>query len=198
MVIGLFKPKADKEKDNSSARPAITAAITKGGKRKPTRSQLGREIAFDLSLVRYSLLMDVLSDLLVIISPAPMLHVTSIGKHIMSDSRGAVSLKSSQTLFVLATGFASLGTGGAPAMHSLALCLLQARETVSPVTRNGDQETTEGEMLAEPEASTAAQKGSVGGMFGAFAFLQSIGSMILGVRICHFYVMRQLADFLEI
>jgi hypothetical protein len=187
VLIGIFKPKAvdsNKGKDNSSARPTITAITTKGGKRKLTQSQLGREIAFDLSLVRCSLFMDAVSDLLVIVSPAPMFHETSIGRHIMGRTRAA-SLKSSQTLFVLATGFASLGTGGAPAMHSLALCLLQSRKTMHPVMRVGDQEATEGEMSAEPEASTASQSGNVGGLFGAFAFLQSIGSMILGVRIYH-------------
>lgn len=191
VLIGILKPKAvdsDKGKDKSNVTPVIAAATPDGGKRKPTRSQLGREIAFDLSLVRCSLLMDVVSDLLVVVSPAPILHETSIGKQILNQAshanRGAVSLKSSQTLFVLATGFASFGTGAAPAIHSLALCILQARETVlQPTMRDGDEETTDVEMSAEPEASTAAQGGNVGGVFGAFAFLQAIGSMILGVRI---------------
>ncbi|KXN84734.1 hypothetical protein AN958_12161 [Leucoagaricus sp. SymC.cos] len=146
-LIGVFKPKL------------VEGTSSNGSKPKPTRAQLGREISFDLTLTRCSFLMDIISNLLIIVSPVPAFRHTSVGgKH------GGIGMGRSQAMFVIASGMASFGTGAAPAIHSLTLCILQAREMCSD---------------ADGQISSAEMR-NVGGVFGAFAFLQSIGSMILG------------------
>jgi hypothetical protein len=164
-LIGVFKPKpvensSNKGKSKAGKGKSVSKAAmpADGRKPKPTRSQLGREIWFDLTLTRYSILMDIISNLLITATPAPWFHHTN---------SGGVGVGQSQTLFVLASGMACFGTGAGPAVHSLTLCILQARE-----------------MGDEHEEAQAAGEGTrnVGALFGAFAFLQSIASMILGVR----------------
>lgn len=140
--------------------------------------------------------MDIVANLLIIASPAPTFHHTSIGMQMIEvmgrkdrQTQQGTSFAQSQALFVLASGMASLGTGASPAIHSLTLCILQAREMCHSNEGSGDQEMAGGEISAETERTMAkGGNGSVGGLFGAFAFLQSIGSMILGVRIWHLSV----------
>lgn len=72
------------------------------------------------------------------------------------------SKEPSQALFVLATSLASLGSGAVPAIHSLALCILQAR------------------ALDAGETDGGAEAGS---LFGALAVLQAVGQMILAVSL---------------
>ncbi|KAF5359873.1 hypothetical protein D9756_003450 [Leucocoprinus leucothites] len=175
-VIGLFKPKPGDTtsskskgrliKGKNKGKSTSMAIPSDGSKPKPTRSQLGREISFDLTLTRCSFLMDVVANLLIIASPAPTFRHTSVGR-----KSSGVGLEHSQALFVLASGMASFGTGAAPAIHSLTLCILQAREM------SEDAESAEGQGS---QSSAPAETRNVGGLFGAFAFLQSIGSMILG------------------
>ena len=72
---------------------------------KPAPTALAKEMRFDLSLIRGSLLIDLLSHSLVALSPA----------------------HASQALFVGATSLSSFGAGLVPATNSLALCIMQAR-----------------------------------------------------------------------
>ncbi|KAF9449523.1 MFS general substrate transporter [Macrolepiota fuliginosa MF-IS2] len=194
-IIGIFKPKVvdnvsdgTKGKDNGSLSvpvsavpptpaPVPPAEDNANGKPKPTRKQLGREIAFDLTLTRCSFLMDVISNLLIMASPAPAFRHSSIeglvtGRQKRGFETQGTSFARSQALFVLASGMSSFGTGAAPAIHSLTLCILQAREMVHRQDENGSD--------VSAETIQGQGSGSVGGLFAAFAFLQSIGSMILG------------------
>lgn len=203
-LIGVFKPKVvdgDSDKSKGNGVPASTTPTTAPAlptedeaKAKPTRRQLGREIAFDLTLTRCSFLMDIISNLLIIASPAPAFRHSSIGAKMVEvmgrkerKTHGGASFGQSQAMFVLASGMSSFGTGAAPAIHSLTLCILQAREMCRhSIEGDGHARESAGARATgagEPSAETASgRNGSVGGLFGAFAFLQSIGSMILGVR----------------
>jgi hypothetical protein len=89
-----------------------------------------RSIKFDLTLLRCSLMVDVLSHALVVLS-----------------SEG-----SSELLFVVFTALPSLGSGSLPAANSLALSMMKS---------NGDTGT--------------------GRLFAAFAILQAVAQMIVGV-----------------
>ncbi len=196
-LIGVFKPKAvdstsSSQKGKGKAAPigggpsSSTSEEEDGGvqvisKHKPTRKQLGQEIAFDLLLARCSFLMDIISNVLIVASPAPTFRHTSIGGSNNIGVEGGEKKKTmlfgrSQGLFVVASGMASFGGGAGPAIHSLTLCILQARELSNSVEGGG------GEALAA-ETGGKGVSGNLGGLFGAFAFLQSIGSMILGVRV---------------
>lgn len=186
-LIGVLKPKAidstqkgkGKGKATGATVPASSsiAGAQDGAKPKPTYKQLRGEIAFDLMFARCSFLMDMVSNLLIVISPAPTFRHTLIGER----NPAGTSVGRSQALFVLASGMASFGNGTVPAVQSLTLCILQAREMSNSVEgRVGGGETAEeGESSAE---TGKGGSGNVGGLFGAFAFLQAIGSMILGVR----------------
>lgn len=76
-------------------------------------------------------------------------------------------------MFVVATSFSSVGSGMEPAVHSLALCMLQVRELES----NVDGEDTNG---------VETREGGAGGLFGAFAVLHTIAEMILAVSFLFF------------
>ncbi|KAH9848455.1 major facilitator superfamily domain-containing protein [Lenzites betulinus] len=99
-LIATFKPKP---------KPAPAAVQT--GTQHPTKplkatpAALAKEMHFDLSLIRGSLLLDLLSHTLVTLSPA----------------------NASQGLFVGATAMSSFAAGLVPATNSLALCIMQAR-----------------------------------------------------------------------
>ncbi|KAI0353780.1 MFS general substrate transporter [Trametes cingulata] len=98
-LIAMFKPrpKVPQVSASSDGQPKKTA--------KPTPAALAREMRFDLSLIRGSLFIDLLSHALVTLSPA----------------------NASPTLFVGATALSSFGAGLVPATNSLALCIMQAR-----------------------------------------------------------------------
>lgn len=91
-----------------------------------------RSIKFDLTLLRFSLIVEILAHALVVMT-----------------SKG-----SSELLFILFTSIPSLGAGSLPAANSLALSMMKS---------NGDTGT--------------------GQLFGAFAMLQAVGQMIVGVSL---------------
>ncbi|KAI0648814.1 MFS general substrate transporter [Trametes meyenii] len=97
-LIATFKPKP---------KPAPVAASTTQPKKpaKPTASAFAKEMHFDLSLIRGSLLIDLLSHSIVALS----------------------SSSASQALFVGATSLSSFGAGLVPATNSMALCIMQSR-----------------------------------------------------------------------
>ncbi|KAI0833783.1 major facilitator superfamily domain-containing protein [Trametes gibbosa] len=98
-VIATFKPRP---------KPAPATAQTNAQPTEPakaTPAALAKEMHFDLSLIRGSLLLDLLSHTLVTLSPA----------------------KANQGLFVGATALSSFAAGLVPAVNSLALCIMKAR-----------------------------------------------------------------------
>lgn len=78
----------------------------------------------------------------------------------------------SQALFVTASSLTGLGSGAVPAIHSLALCMLQVRALDAAATRSVDGE--DANLVEGKDEGTGA-------LFGAFAVLQAVGQMILGV-----------------
>ncbi|KAI0759595.1 MFS general substrate transporter [Trametes elegans] len=97
-LIATFKPKP------KPVQPATAPSAQPNKPTKPTLSALVKEMRFDLSLIRGSLLVDLLSHALVALSP-----------------------DASQVLFVGATSLSSFGAGLVPACNSLALCIMQSR-----------------------------------------------------------------------
>ena len=77
----------------------------------------------------------------------------------------------SQALFVTASSLTGFGSGAVPAVHSLALCMLQVR-TLDAAACNVDGE--DANLVESKEEGTGA-------LFGAFAVLQAVGQMIIGV-----------------
>jgi hypothetical protein len=155
-IIAALKPKIA----HTNASPStLTTATTKGKKPKPTKAHLAQEIKFDLFLTRCSFMIDLLSDAFVALSPMPSYKIHGLDAGTSSHSK-----EPSQALFVLATSLSSLGSGGMPAIQSLALCILQVR------------------ALDAGEADGGKEEG-IGSLFGALAVLQAVGQMILGVSV---------------
>ena len=75
-------------------------------------------------------------------------------------------------MFVLASSLSSMGSGVVPAVHSLALCLLQVR---------GMDDAAIGNAAGEDPDVVETREGGTGALFGAFAVLQAVGQTILGV-----------------
>lgn len=73
-------------------------------------------------------------------------------------------------MFVAASALGSMGSGVVPAVHSLALCMLQVRSLDAATSNDG----------ADASMVEHREEGS-GALFGAFAVLQTVGQMILGV-----------------
>lgn len=119
---------------------------------------MAQEIQFDLFITRCSITIDILSHTLVTLSPMPTYKIHELD----FSTSTRQSKEPSQALFVLATSLASLGSGAVPAIHSLALCILQAR------------------ALDAGETDGGAEAGS---LFGALAVLQAVGQMILAVSL---------------
>jgi len=72
-------------------------------------------------------------------------------------------------MFVAASSLTGLGSGAVPAIHSLALCMMQVRALDAKAAAAGQQEVD-------------SQDGEgTGALFGALAVLQAVGQMILGV-----------------
>ncbi|KAF8968180.1 hypothetical protein BDZ97DRAFT_1916391 [Flammula alnicola] len=197
-LIGFFKPKPLPANASTTANANTTDAkgklvkpagaepqaqseqaktLVKGKKPKPTRAQLGHEIGFDLILTRCSLLVDVVSHTLVAVLPAPALkaHMQStLAALSTSQPGGDVSFNRSQAMFVLASSLNGMGSGAVPAIHSLALCMLQVRalNARSAVGVDG-----QGPGQADEEAK---EEEGTGALFGALAVLQAVGQMIVG------------------
>ncbi|KIY64181.1 hypothetical protein CYLTODRAFT_358854 [Cylindrobasidium torrendii FP15055 ss-10] len=151
LFISTFKPKS---KNAGKSTPG-----------KPTKAHLGREIGFDLLVSRLSVMIDIISNVLVVMTPSPTYKVHQLFTDSVSSSASAPTPASSHSLalFVMASGLGCMGSGVIPAVQSLALLIVQARTLVS------GGEVTQG-------------KGGegVGKIFGAFAVLQATGQMILG------------------
>ena len=81
-----------------------------------------------------------------------------------------MSFAKSQALFVAASSLTGLGSGVIPAVHSLALCMLQVRTLDAAACRD-----------SEDANSVESKEEGTGALFGAFAVLQAVGQMILGV-----------------
>ncbi|EAU85612.2 hypothetical protein CC1G_06325 [Coprinopsis cinerea okayama7 len=146
----------------------------------PTRLQLGKDIRFDLRLTRCSLLIDIIGNMLVAIAPSPTMSANALFSSTSHKHRGhpswSMTRDQSQALFILASGCNSFASGMVPAVHSLALCIVQAR-TLEP-DFGIESHSSEGQR-GESAAPTAAPV-DTGTLFGAFAVLQAVGQMILG------------------
>ncbi|KAJ3824680.1 major facilitator superfamily domain-containing protein [Lentinula raphanica] len=166
-VISTFKPKHPPGQGKQS---------------KPTKGRLAVEINFDLFLSRCSLFIDILSQLLVTIIPAP--ETVHHMREVTADSLSApVWIHDSNTrntvLFILVSGMSSIGSGFIPACQSLALCIVQARQLVEgrfDTDRTEEEEESEfGAGGLKPQTDTG-----IGKLFGALSMLQAVGQMILG------------------
>jgi hypothetical protein len=137
--------------------------VRKGKKPKPTRAQLGQEIKFDLRLARCSLMVEMISHSLVTILPSPSLGLNRV----QSLDQSSDDFKKSQAMFVAASSLSGLGSGTLPAIHSVALCIMQVRalDAKAGAAAGVDSKDEEG----------------TGALFGALAVLQAVGQMILGV-----------------
>ncbi|KDR76286.1 hypothetical protein GALMADRAFT_156377 [Galerina marginata CBS 339.88] len=174
-LIGWFKPKplpaeptsSDTNTTNTNTNMPPQPAPAPGKKPKPTRAQLGREIKFDLVVARCSLLIDFISHTLIAILPAPSgVSTTSTASSTTEAGGGGVGYEKSQTLFVLASSLNGMGSGAVPAIHSLALCMMQVR-SLNAVDGGGQEDS-------------AREEEGTGALFGALAVLQAVGQMILG------------------
>jgi hypothetical protein len=119
-----------------------------------TKSHLLQEIQFDLLILRFSFLMEILSCTLIALAPT-----TSNALPISAEPPS----RALQALFVFASGLTSFGTGAMPALQSVALSLLQLRSQVA----------------GRVEGDTG-----VGRLFGAIAMIQAFSQTVLGVRLC--------------
>ena len=81
-----------------------------------------------------------------------------------------MSFAKSQALFVAASSLTGFGSGAIPAIHSLALCMLQVRTLDAAACSD-----------SEDANSVESKEEGTGTLFGAFAVLQTVGQMILGV-----------------
>lgn len=154
----------------------------------PSRMQLGKAIRFDLRLTRFSLLVDILGNLLVTVAPAPAVSApgmfSSSGTqphhhHHLENVAWEVTSGQSQMLFVFASALNSFASGMVPAVHSLALCIVQARalEADFGSLPHDDESYNESEPSVPPSALATVDTGT---LFGAFAILQAVGQMIIG------------------
>ena len=99
-MISAFKPK----RQPVASEPSTSSQVQKP---LPSRTQLASEISFDLSLTRYSLLIDLLSHSMVSLSPTS--HTVA-----------------AQASFVGFTALSSVASGLVPSAQSLALCIIQS------------------------------------------------------------------------
>ncbi|KAF9532509.1 major facilitator superfamily domain-containing protein [Crepidotus variabilis] len=210
IIIGFFKPKpptkgkATKQATNSYgvAQAAIlgstsSLALSIGPpspskdtfiiKPKPTRAQLGREITFDLMLTRLSLVIDIIGHSLVACLPAP----NAGGHHRMVKNMDVVG---NEAAFVLASALNGFGAGSVPAIHSLALCLMQLRVLGREAAKaaKGHVFGVEDEELDFDEDTRLPGTGE---LFGALAVLQAVGQMILGPMLFGLIYSDTVADF---
>ena len=151
-------------------------SLQKDKKPKPTRAQLGLEIGFDLLLTRLSLMIDIISQTLVLLFSAPAFTDNHLA--LLQTKPGQTNFSKSQALFVAATSLTSFGSGAVPAIHSLALCLLQVRGLDDAVASSVDG--------GEDASVVESKEEGNGVLFGAFAVLHTVGQMFLGVSF--FYI----------
>ena len=165
--------------------------LQKSKKPKPTRAQLGQEIGFDLLLTRFSLMIDIISQTLVLLFPAPAFTNDRISL-VQTEQGRKMDFAKSQALFVVATSLTSFGSGAVPAIHSLGLCMLQVRKLDTAAALEGEV----GNFVVDSH-----KEEGTGPLFGAFAVLQTVGQMILGVSffyIVFFFKKNLLMTFLRV
>lgn len=145
--------------------PAPPWTVMKGKKFKPKRSQLGREISFDLSLTKFYLMMGIISHSLITIVPIPVntvqLKKTSHRHSVFPN----LSSAQGQTIFVVASALNCFDAGFMPVIHSLALSLMELR------------------TMDVKSSDVDVKKIRTGELFGSLAVLQAIGRTILAVSI---------------
>ncbi|KAL0568795.1 hypothetical protein V5O48_013178, partial [Marasmius crinis-equi] len=168
-IISFFKPKP-KPSSQTPEEPTTSIANGKKNKPKPTKQQMRREINFDLLLSRGSLFLDIFANFLISVLPAPSgnvhpMTVTSITK--------PVSFHQSEVLFVAATAFSSMSAGLVPALQSLALCIMQARDLLHAESNQAMHNGEEG-------SAKDSDSNETGKLFGALSTLQALGQMIIG------------------
>lgn len=111
---------------------------------------------FDLFLARFSYLIEIVSQILMVLLPSP----TSGTLRLFGQDAGSPY---SQSLFIVASSLHGLGAGSTPALQSLALCIIQSQS------------------LANANAGgSSTQDVGIGELFGAISVLAAIGQMILG------------------
>jgi len=173
-VVAHFKPKPKlsiKGKSKATSSSSGTPPVLENGKKpKPTLSQLRLEIAFDTLLAKCSASIDILANFLICLVPVPTYQVHSLTQHPL-DSH--FTSGQSEAMFVASSSLVSFGSGALPALHSLALCILQVRSlnAADVSNRRGSQDSV---------AHNAVEAGT---LFGALAVLQAVGASILGPMI---------------
>src|SRR6266540_2187412 len=105
-----------------NVQPTLDSVAVKS-KTKASRAQLGRELSFDLTLTKFSLMIDIVAHSLVAIVPAPAI-VQHMKLHMGFRNP---SPSQSQTAFFVASSLNCFGAGLTPVAHSLALSLVQLR-----------------------------------------------------------------------
>lgn len=121
-------------------------------------------------LTKVSLFVDILSDFFIVAFPVPAYKVNNLNIFSSSSPSKGTSLAAlSEGLFVISSSLSGFGSGVVPAVQSLSLCILQARQLAL------------GETGREGEGETDANTGK---LFGALAVMQATGQMIVGVRSC--------------
>jgi hypothetical protein len=164
-IIAIFKPKqlVTSSRPIQERDPVTTAHSTGTSSRKTkySRTQLGHEISFDITLARLSLLIDIVAHSLVTIIPSP--SIVSLAKpHPCCE----LSSAESEASFIVASALTSFGAGLTPSIHSLALSLTKLRALDG---KNSGVEVKESD--------------SAGELFGALASLQAVGQTILAVSV---------------
>ncbi|KAJ6516390.1 major facilitator superfamily domain-containing protein [Mycena sanguinolenta] len=154
-VIARFKPKSTLPK------PQSVVPGGKASKPKPTQAHIAREIKFDLRLTRISLCIDIVANTAIVLAPAP-----SLQEHALAVTSTDPQFLTSQALFIVSSWIASCGAGLVPSIHSLALCILQARALLADSVQDA--------------APASFADSNTGKLFGALAVLQALGQMILG------------------
>ncbi|THV07385.1 MFS general substrate transporter [Dendrothele bispora CBS 962.96] len=180
-LISTFKPQTKSPQNKNKKNP------------KPTKAHFAREINFDLTLTRICILIDITSQFLVSISPSPtIMHPqmlsTSSSTAAADGQQGSPADQRSEIFFVLASSLSSFGAGFIPAVQSLALCIMQARQLLEGSRGedgNGGDGSEEGaaeEAAADVREESVKPKGDsgIGKLFGALSVLQATGQMIIG------------------
>ncbi|KAF6759965.1 hypothetical protein DFP72DRAFT_1063696 [Ephemerocybe angulata] len=195
-LVGWLKGRAaerEREREaNVADRRSLWDADKKGSSDGWSRIRR-KSIQFDLRLARLSLFIDLLSNILITVTPSPSFHASSLRYYMDSRARRC---------FVAASSLSALGGRLVPAVHSLALCIVQVRAlepeygvsgygardssfdtaivgygSVVSSTRASSVASSSGENGSAAQASPLVDSGS---LFGAFAVLQALGQMILG------------------
>jgi len=161
-LISTFKPQSKTPKTKKGA--------------KPTKAHLAQEIYFDLTLTRVCIFIDIMSQFLVSIAPSP----TNMHPQMLSSDASPADQRS-EIFFVLASSFSSFGAGFIPAVQSLALCIVQARQLLEGAASSESPEGADAAADVREESVKPKGDSGIGRLFGALSVLQATGQMIIGV-----------------